>query len=316
VEHKSTRMLSTKLFSEVELVGQGVDWITCTATSSPGRQNLTSLWAKYSAKMSALGETTKKSGFQGFQGALCGPLFFGRREDTLLLRISSGLADEVFPLIAWSEVKCTRIDLQVTVRLAVYDGSIAEDLAWRRAHNNEHLGQPLTPTQRLVKGYGAGDTLYIGSRTSPRYGRIYDKQKESPAEAYDRCWRFEIEYKRVMAPKVVEWLMAQSDRSWAIVEAVKGQCEQWDIECPTVAKGSLIPGSIGRRTFDNDRALNWLRTQVAPSVERLLGTCDIDDILGALNLATAIPAGKIVVTVDESLISFEHGDSRLAEQRY
>lgn len=284
MEHKSVRPLSVKLFTEAELVGQGVDWITCTATTQGGRANLTRLWAKYSSQQTNLGEKTKKGGFQGFQGALCGCVFFGRREETLLLRVSGNLADEVFPQIELAQVKFTRLDFQVTVRLPVYDGSIAQDLAWRRAHDAEHLGETLSPKQRLVQGYGEGDTLYIGSRTSPRFGRLYDKQKESPTEAYDRCWRFEIEYKRVMAPKVAEWLERQPDPARAIAEAVKGQYEAWDIECPVNARAELIPGSIGRRTFDNDRALGWLHTQVRPSVEKLLATVHVEDILEALGL--------------------------------
>lgn len=167
------------LFTDVQLVGAGVDWITCTATSAPGRANLTRLWAKYSAQEGRKGAVTKKSAFQGFQGAGCGSVFFGRREEVLLLRVSSGLADEVFAELDLGEVKMTRIDLQLTFRLAAYDGGIAEVLAHRREKGRADQSVPLKPTQDLHMGFGKGDTLSIGSRSSPRYGRIYDKQKES-----------------------------------------------------------------------------------------------------------------------------------------
>lgn len=280
----TTRPKFAPLFDNVQLAGAGIDWITCTATSPAGRSNLTRLWAKYSAQESRKGAATKKSAFQGFQGAGCGAVFFGRREEVLLFRVSSSLADEVFPELDHQEVKLTRIDLQLTFRLAAYNGRIAEELADRRERARQDPAAPLVPSQSLLKGFGRGDTLTIGSRSSPRYGRIYDKQKESATEAYERCWRYEIEYKRVMAPKVAQWLAGQPDRAAAIVGAVKGEFEGWGIECPTNAAPARVAGSIGRRTFDTDRALAWLRSQVAPSVEKLLGTVGPFDILEALGL--------------------------------
>jgi hypothetical protein len=271
-------------YRDVELREVGIDYLTLTSRHDEGKMAALKAFNKYGAQLRALGDKEKKTGFQGFAGASVGPLMYGRRDDEWLLRVSGSLANEIFALIPWGACHCSRIDLQVTVCLPEDRPLLALEAAEWRAGQQGRGGAPLRPRQSLYMGYGEGDTLRIGSRVSPRYGRVYDKWRESGDERYKNCWRFEVEYKKLMAPKIVEYLLQESDRTAAIGQVVKGQFEEWGIECPIGFAGHMVPGSVGRREFASDRSVRWLETQVKPSIERLLATVDRADILQMLGL--------------------------------
>lgn len=274
-----------RLFEYVELVSVGIDWLTVTAQTPAGKRALGENWLRHRDRLARLGETLKKGGFQGYVGESIGELFFGRREDGFLLKVSSSAAEGIYSELPMHELHTTRIDLQATVRLTAYNPDIGKILADRRDAKPRPPGQKLKPKQNVRLGYGEGDTYFIGGRSSPRFGRVYDKDKESGDERYANCWRFEVEYKKLMAPKIVEYLQQEKHLHGAIIDVLKGQFDEWGIELPVVANGVLVAGSIGRRSFDSDRTMTWLRDQVAPSIERLLGTVDREDVLEALGLS-------------------------------
>lgn len=274
-----------RAFQNVELHSAGIDYLTVTSTSGAGKKALVLLWMKRRQQLEVLGDVVKKGGFQGYQGETCGPLFFGRREDSFLLKESSAGAEQLYHQIPWKECNCTRIDLQATVKLEQYFGRVSDVLHQRRAAWFEAKGIEPKPIQDHHDRTGRGNELRIGSRESPRYGRVYDKDKESGDERYRNCWRFEVEYKKMLAPKIVEFLQQEKSLHGAILDALLGQFDDWQIELPVVANGVLVAGSIGRREFATDRSMKWLATQVAPSIERLLATVDRESILEALGLA-------------------------------
>ena len=49
-----------------------------------------------------------------------------------------------------------------------------------------------------------GDTLYCGSRTSPTFGRLYDKGLQTGAAVAGRWFRYEVEYKGHVAQQVAK----------------------------------------------------------------------------------------------------------------
>lgn len=284
------------LFRNVETKEVGIDYLTITSKVGEGKKALVQLWLKHRAQLERLGDTLKKQGFQGYQGEACGPLMFGRKEDSFLLKLSSGGALELFSEVPWEHCHCSRIDLEVTIQLPSYNPLIAKALSDRRKAYFARIGKPPKPIQEYPDRAGRGDEFKIGSRESPRYGRVYDKWKESKDERYLNCWRWEVEYKGVVAPKIVEFLLQEKSLHGAIQAALLGQFDEWGIEVPIVANGVLVAGSIGRRAFDSERVMNWLGKQVAPSIERLSGTVDRESILEALGLAQPSPTDLPPIT--------------------
>lgn len=267
--------------------GAGVDFLTVTTTDEAAKRNLLDIFNRGAAQAERLGDRRKKMGFQGFQGFQSGPWFYGRRDELWLLRIKGGIAHDVFHDLPWPALNCSRIDVQITLELPKYEQDLARTAAEARALYAREKNIKLTPVQDLRGLYGSGQTLYIGSRESPRFGRIYDKDQQSQEEIYKNCWRWEVEYKKICAPLVVEWLRQEPDLRIAAMQSVIGQYGEWGLPLNLGVTGRLIAGSIGRRDYDSERSMKWLREQVAPTIERLLGTVDQETIEEALGLRKA-----------------------------
>jgi len=172
----------------------------------------------------------------------------------------------------------------VTVGTTEYQPGLPKPIGDMREAYASEKEIKLHPKQDLRGLYGTGQTLYIGSRESPRFGRIYDKQAQDEDPACERCVRFEIEYKKVCAPLVAAWLLQEQNLGIAAAQSVVGQLAEWGIELDLGLEGRLVAGSVGRRNFDSDRVLKWLREQVAPSIEKLLQAVDTETIEEALGL--------------------------------
>lgn len=267
-----------------ELHSWGIDYLRVTSKSDAGKKAILLAWAKHKTQLERLGDTTKKGGIQGFTGERCGPLFYGRKEGIFMLQASGGLADELFPALPWDELHTTRLDVQVTLQYDEDESDLAARLGRQRAEPFLKQNKLPDPVQDLHIGWGRGDTLSLGSRSSPRFGRIYDKGRESKDERYTRCWRFEIEYKDPVADNVVAFLRSAESLDHAVAGSVAGQLAAWGLSLTTPARPVLVAGSIGRREFDSERSLKWLATQVRPSIEKLLATVDEETICEALGL--------------------------------
>lgn len=270
-----------------ELHSWGVDYLRVTSKTDEGKKAILMTWAKARAQQERLGDVLKNGGMQGFKGHSAGPVFYGRKEDVFMLQVSGSKADELFPGLAWEHLNCTRIDLQVTIQLPEDEPLLAARIGEARARAHGYPDRLPDPVQDLKHSYGRGDTLAIGSRSSPRYGRIYNKALESGDERYVRCWRYECEFKDMMARNIVADLRQQESLDRGVAGLLRGQFADWGIDIDLPVAGRRLAGSIGRREFDSERALKWLSSQVAPSVEKLLATVDRETVLEALGLALA-----------------------------
>ena len=127
------------------------------------------------------------------------------------------------------------------------------------------------PIVRLIKGYGRGDTCYIGSRRSKTFLRVYDKALESGELGYRDSVRFECELKDEKAVIAYNAIHSQSPPESACIAIVRDAFAKHGIFLPeniglTTAYNSYVPAKV----FSADRTLEWLHTQVGPSIIRLL----------------------------------------------
>lgn len=295
---KAMQLALRKTLETGRIIAAGVDGLTVTSTLPAAQECLLYIFNRGAAQAERLGDNKKKMGFQGFQGWKVGPWFYGRREDLWLLRVMGAPAHDCFHDLPWPGLHCSRVDVQVTLQLPAYNGAIARQVGdMRQAFATEAKGKP-RPAQDLHGLYAPGQTLDIGSRESPRFGRIYNKQEQSGEEVYERSWRFEVEYKKVCAPLVAAWLRQEPDLRIAAIQSCVGQFEEWGVPLAVGVAGKLIAGSIGRRDFDSERSMKWLREQVGPTIEKLLKTVDRESIEEALGLKVAEHASLPPVTVE------------------
>lgn len=268
----------------LDIASAAVDYITVTTKNVDFIDYLVGEGVRLAEQAVQLGDVTKKAGFQGYAGRRTGPVFWGVRHDGALLVVSGAAAQGACELLDWERVKPTRIDLQVTVRYRPHRPFIARALN-ELMRERLKLGLPdVPPSPVFIDRHGRGDQFTVGVRSSPRYGRIYDKQEESGSEAYLGCWRYEVEYKRICAVDAVRRCAEAGWSAETCIGLVAAQYAAWHIFTPFGGGTPIVLGSIGRRDADAERTLRWLRTQVAPSIEKLHRTATRDEIIEALGL--------------------------------
>lgn len=268
------------------IIESAIDWLTITTNDNNTGKLMMNLFELIAVDEFARGSRPKNKSQLGYDGQGTEHCFIGSGLQGFMMRLS-GLVAKDFGIDAL-KLGCnvTRMDLQVTLKLDEYDEFYANSLMLeaekKRAFDN--------PKKKMAKfvyidGRGSGSTLQIGSRTSEKYGRIYDKDKESGEDVYERCWRFEVEYKGSAAVHYAkEVLFNQND--WYIISLVAKQFSAWDIEVNDIHAAPVELMKYRRAQYQKDRTLSWLAKQVSPSIEKLResGVC-LQEILIVLGLS-------------------------------
>lgn len=267
-----------------DVVEAGIDYITVSATGDQARF-VQQAAERLGRRRERLGDSPKPFSALGYDGVSVGPVFFGFREDgRSLFRVSGPVAGEAFDLVATNEMHFTRIDIQMTIRPGglFLNPNLAKTVL--RESNRRRLANPNQNYShvRMIDGNGKGDTVMVGSRSSGKYARIYDKDAESGDDRYAGCWRYELEYKAEYANLVRDQLVDEYNREQVIVDLIVSQMEVWEIPA-FVSRGKHRPlrGAPSLPT-DNERSLEWIRTQVLPTIRRLRDAglqAELDELL-------------------------------------
>lgn len=276
-----------------------VDWLTVTSGEGKLKNAMFEEAQRVLPMLKELGFVAKPWSFKGYKGWMCGGFRWGTRDDSDICMLSGETARMNFGVFLKLSGNISRIDLAVTVTLA----EPVEDVAFAAYQT---LGGPMFGEARCKRkltymtNTNGGQTLYVGSRASDQYGRLYDKGAEQrdgiEAEiALGQIWRYEVEFKKYRAKRVGEQLLA----------IVGGDCNVHNVIGATVHKWFLSRGvpvlasayeehpfltDISATITDDEKTIQWLSTQVSPSVSRLIKNGKVNDVvvaLGISNLDTA-----------------------------
>jgi hypothetical protein len=130
--------------------------------------------------------------------------------------------------------------------------------------------------ETTASGVNGGYTVYIGSRFSEQFMRIYDKRAEQLARGKDVLlpdeeWtRVELELKGDKARVVLRALAASDNGQYDAAGAIFGDFLAWPdnpVWCDLVAGDITADLSVGRRETDHE---TWLRKIVFPAFERAI----------------------------------------------
>lgn len=208
----------------------------------------------------------------GYEGIACGHVAYLRNQKArrAMLKVSSSLANDVSTYVGLlaiqPESRITRVDLQVTVWYTNYSGDLARLIA-DRISELERGTRKVKAT--LINGLGDGDTLYLGATSSDRRLRMYDKYKESQgAKEYRNAWRYEVQYRDEYARKAMERAINNPPIEEAIARTVCAEYKQHDIVVLPKVEGVQRIKSVRRDTSD-ERRIEWLQKQVAPTIQDL-----------------------------------------------
>lgn len=263
----------------------GVDYLTVVASlDCPDKAQVVAYGHKLIKEEQSNGNSIKEGIRLGYAGFKCGGVFVGEADQGALVQVSGFTANKAVKLYKGTKAKITRIDLQVTVW---YDSDTPEII--RRyasvAEADASVSDERTKRQiRKVEDNAGGFTLYIGSRTSAYFGRLYDKYAETKDESYRQALRFEIEVKQERAEQLFRQFTTVNR---AKTERIKSFVAEWygsrGVYVPFLFKANKMAlEPLSREKSDNTRRLAWLKNQVRHTVLELRKTVDDTVILEAL----------------------------------
>ncbi len=250
-----------------------IDWITATAPCGTNEaEKLEDCALSALGRMQHAGHTLQRRSFEGYIGLQCGSVFFGQRDDGCLARVSGApahpFASELAEVAA--RVNVTRLDLQNTIQSETDVPTHARDTLRFLEDEHEKSGSKKPLNVEYKRRQKKGDCLWIGSRTSPRFFRIYDKTREQNGLVPPNLWRYEVEFKAKQAAQV--WrTMVQSHCSTKVITeivvagfALKGIDLSW-IEH---AEPRRLPSSYQKT--DIERKLRWIQRNVSRTSKELV----------------------------------------------
>lgn len=265
----------------------GLDWLSATLAVG---HNLSA--QTYEAGMRYLdgqheqGNAARPATLLGYKGVMCGKCFVGDSEQGLYLRSTSGGSTGFFEHIYHPDMHVSRLDMQVTVWVedaGYHVGKEARSDAayWRLTHPRDGK-RKITAIDSEDGGY----TLYIGSKSSLHFCRLYDKGAESNEEYYKGAWRYEIELHNSAATTSALYLLENNLSLEAVVCSTVAQYYRArGVQVPWTASDALNAlRPLLHAETDDARSIAWLAAQVKPTVARLINRGYTSSVFEALGL--------------------------------
>lgn len=269
--------------SAMEVVSSGVDWLTATAPSDGRDVGLLRFANDLIDGQVNLGEKVRPWQWMGYSGHQSGQVAYGTRKDGTILRLSGDVAHSEWEHAVKRAQTVTRLDFEVTCRYDPPNPTIATKalrqlMRWRQ-------GRQRAPQVSQVQVNGETQSIYLGSRTSERYARLYDKHRETRDPRFAGCWRYEVENKGSYGANLARVLLAEPRWRGAIRDHVfqhfkrRGHIPDFS---PKVDKPVLL---ATRQAVDRARRLKWLQDQVQGVIAGLVSQGQRREVYEALGLA-------------------------------
>jgi DNA relaxase NicK len=153
------------------------------------------------------------------------------------------------------------------------------DLYRKMAHVPPLNGRPVKRT--LIQNSDGGSTLYIGSRQSDLFARLYDKGVEQAACVPGQWWRLELEIKHERALTVARTLHFAVAHTQQLTSIVAGYfLDRTGMRIPSYDVSAVCNGEP--RVTTADQKVLWLSRGVRPTVRWLLDRQETARVLDAL----------------------------------
>lgn len=273
-----------------------VDWFTFTTNDNQQSEHMFNVYRRHIKEDGPNGYPVMKKPWTGlgFVGEGSPHLKWGYNEKTgYTIMIGSGNVAEKYWFDAMPAAKrVTRFDLCVTTLLR----SPIEKLGAKHFERLPTSGQRKFAHVRNSQG---GDTLYVGSRQSSNYGRLYDKGVESGIAEPGLCWRYEVELKSPKSTGAAKTMWDIMNGCEGVHSAIQGFVWAWFDQRGVTPLFPADGGNVMRLQTETivaspEKTLRWLRSQVQPSVKRLfeagLGRLVLEELgINVTQLAMLLP---------------------------
>jgi Replication initiation factor len=253
-----------------KLIDAGIDYIRIT---SPGRRRAGKMMGYFQRVVrndQKLGYDVVRGGAFGFWGDKIRHALYAEKEEWSMLQVSGYEAKRALEL-AYEGTQATRIDIQATWQL---EGQTASECL-REAY--EHACEQQNPGHRprmvkLIEERHACQTVYIGSRASDIFIRIYDKFAESGKEEFKNSVRFEAEIKGRASKALWERIKQDNLNVRDLLSMLLGLLAERGVAVPEPDFDIQDMLLVQQRTTEPSRKLAWLASAVAPTVAALTAT--------------------------------------------
>lgn len=271
-------------YSHIEV---GVDWITLTMPREhPQASDMYHEAQNIIERLEYEGNEATIGARMGFDGVSIGNNFIGSREDRYCVQFTSINAQRYWRDVYRIGAHVSRIDVQCTVHYTdntdEFGGYLYETSKNAAATTK---GKPKW-TVTTFKGNNGGCTVYLGSKDSEHFIRIYDKGAESAKQEYANAWRYECVLKNDYATEAAHTLFLAFDgahiKILAFIQSYllkRGIVSDW-----TANPSQAVLYTIGKTKTDRETALWWLANQVLPALDKAKKLGYYADALKALGI--------------------------------
>lgn len=267
----------------------GVDALTLTATGLSGKLTIDMILHNLQEALDV--EESKPFKFLGASGWSKGSVRYADKHNKVngrlwaILMITGALSNDAFEVLkkmSDPQVRVTRIDVCVDIKLRERVLGLC-----RRLKDSAKGSANLSLVESLT-----GDTLYMGSRQSDMFVRMYDKSSEY-GEELGRVYRWELEAKGNLAQEVYE--QVKGDFFATCEDVVFGAVRKFGVAAPR--QGQFPDFKMKKVTASSaEMKLNWLKSQVKPTVTWLGRLGLREEVFEALGIA----GGRQLSLIDQN----------------
>ena len=162
--------------------------------------------------------------------------------------------------------KVSRIDVYADV----HNGELDIELLARQSVLDEYLVSSAKSSRYIREGNEGGEGLYIGTRRSKRFVRIYDKGFEMNLDNYRKGshLRIELQNNQQHARRVAA-MLTDGDSGISMIPIIINSFAHFDMEAWRVPMGQVAVSPPPLRGEESsDKRWEWLSKTVAPSIAR------------------------------------------------
>lgn len=265
-----------------QLIGLGCDYITGTTPEDSLINGLQTLGLDLMHSEACNGNQARPWGQSGFTGYSCGLVQLGMRENEVMLRLSGNAAAQSWKRVVQLSQNISRMDLQATIR--VPSGPTRKIERHHREALSDAKAKKDIPIVRWIRENRGGYTLYLGSRESLVFGRLYDKWQRDKLDHYKEAVRFEVQFQKGLAGRVSRTLESLDSPLPRVASYVQSFFVGRGVRL-TLADADGLTFCSPRSRSDDERRLMWLSRAVRPSLLSLADRGKLSEVLEALGIA-------------------------------
>lgn len=263
-------------------VSAGVDWMTATAATGDARSAFRAVGDALLSNERADAVDVRASALRDYRGWRAPGLFVGERHNDTIIVLSGAKAPPHWAAVAQVATNVSRLDLQASVWTHGEQPRLSRWYYQRAVRQSPSRGRPRSYS--LIQSHPQGDTLYVGSRQSDYFGRVYDWASAHKEGMPRTIWRFEIELKRQVASAHTRTLLSTNDVRGLSESLVRRWYDSKGIQPTWPERQSPQSEEVSLCSKERD-TLAWFERSLRQTIRREIKRHGITAVLDALDLS-------------------------------